>query len=603
MQKLHNASPEQINRCFTHFGEYIDQALRDWNIPGAAVAVLQGDKVLHSQGHGLRDVENNLPVTSDTRFPIASMTKAFTAMGAALLVDDGLLDWDQPIRDVLPEFRLYDEYASQHANLRDLLCHRTGLPRHDFTWYRQSVTDGELVKNLRHLQPSTSFRGMWQYNNLMYETTGYLCAKIAGEENWESLMQNRILAPLGLNHTSANFDPNCTKYNDVALPYMIKRDSQELVKTPRYIHPTGMAAGSIQSTLNDLIIWHQLHNQQGIHQGKAFVSPHNLKQMHKPHMLIPATATKEQMFGNNLFSYGLGWFVEPYQGVTLVQHGGNLDGFSVIGGVVPELDISIIVLTNGNGKSLRDALLYEALDRALGVQGNDWSQQFLQRNAEVVKADTQGARNSSADKTDAPASHALADYVGTYNAPAYQAIEIALADDKATDNPQGGSGEGDLRILYSGEWWPLNHYHHNVFEADMARHDEAIKLSFELDTHGHITALNLPIEPDIGQMSFARQLDTQVPGSLQTRLQGRYQHPVGTLMVNITPDGDGLSYQLTGQNKMPLQLIKREADDTKLTFKLEGDAESLLVFKGGAEGFTQLQIKQPGKGYVCSRLA
>jgi hypothetical protein len=99
------------------------------------------------------------------------------------------------------------------------------------------------------------------------------------------------------------------------------------------------------------------------------------------------------------------------------------------------------------------------------------------------------------------------------------------------------------------------------------------------------------------------QLDTQVPGSLQTRLQGRYQHPVGTLMVNITPDGDGLSYQLTGQNKMPLQLIKREADDTKLTFKLEGDAESLLVFKGGAEGFTQLQIKQPGKGYVCSRLA
>jgi len=178
-------------------------------------------------------------------------------MGAALLVDDGLLDWDQPIRDVLPEFRLHDEYASQHANLRDLLCHRTGLPRHDFTWYRQSVTDGELVKNLRHLQPSTSFRGMWQYNNLMYETTGYLCAKIAGEENWESLMQNRILAPLGLNHTSANFDPNCTKYNDVALPYMIKRDSQERVKTPRYIHPTGMAAGSIQSTLNDLIIWHQ----------------------------------------------------------------------------------------------------------------------------------------------------------------------------------------------------------------------------------------------------------------------------------------------------------------------------------------------------------
>ena len=122
-------------KSFADFDQTITQALNDWHIPGAAVAVIKGDQTLYSAGHGLRDVEQNLPVTANTRFPIASMTKPFTAMGAAILVDQGLLDWDKPIRDVMPDFRLHDDYATQHATLRDLLSHRTGLPRHDSTWY------------------------------------------------------------------------------------------------------------------------------------------------------------------------------------------------------------------------------------------------------------------------------------------------------------------------------------------------------------------------------------------------------------------------------------------------------------------------------------
>ena len=124
-----------MKKTLSGFDEYINQALGRWCVPGAAVAVVKGDEVLHSAGYGFRDLDQGLPITSNTRFPIASMTKPFTAMGAALLVEQGLLEWDQPIRDLMPEFRLFDDYATQHATLRDLLSHRTGLPRHDSTWY------------------------------------------------------------------------------------------------------------------------------------------------------------------------------------------------------------------------------------------------------------------------------------------------------------------------------------------------------------------------------------------------------------------------------------------------------------------------------------
>ena len=137
-------------KTLNNFDTYITQALADWHIPGAAVAITKGDEVLHSGGYGLRDIKQGLPVTANTRFPIASMTKPFTAMGAAILVDEGLLDWDQPIRDVMPDFRLHDDYATQHANLRDLLSHRTGLPRHDTTWYGSDRAFEAILPELRH---------------------------------------------------------------------------------------------------------------------------------------------------------------------------------------------------------------------------------------------------------------------------------------------------------------------------------------------------------------------------------------------------------------------------------------------------------------------
>ena len=601
-----NVTPALINAGFKDFGDYIDQALIDWKTPGVAVAVLKGDQVLHCQGHGLRDVEQGLPVTLNTRFPIASMTKAFTAMGAALLVERGKLDWDQPIRDVLPEFRLMDDYATKYANLRDLLSHRTGLPRHDSTWYGQSKTDVELVKGLRHLKPNASFREMWQYNNLMYETVGHLCAQVSGAESWTQFIQTEVIDALGLKETTANFDPACTRFEDVAEPYALKHGAEAATKTPRYIHTTGMAAGSIQSTLSDLIQWHQLHLKGGVNRGEAFVSPYNLSQMHKPHMLIPPTVLQAKMFRNELFAYGMGWFIEPYQGRTLIHHGGNLDGFSVMGAFMPQEDIVVIVLTNINQKSLRAALMYEAVDRALGIESRDWSGQILKRDKENVQAEVKGLASAAADRQPQYLpSHELQDYIGHYSAPGYSDIEVR-------------EEQGELQALYYGEWWPLEHYNRNVFELNKVRFDTRMKLTFDLDLYGNISQLQLPVEPAIGPMIFTRQ-----PGALpekhQQTLVGQYDYPVEAHAVEVTLKDHQLFLTLTGQKPKQLDFVaaveegtddgashsvKASSNSRRLVFKFKGNAESLVEFsdQGKDKGFNHIVLKHPGLTYECRRL-
>ena len=287
-----------------NFDQTIDQALKDWDIPGAAVAIVKGDETLHMKGHGFRDIESRLPITEHTRFPIASMTKSFTAMGAAILVDEGLLNWDQPIRDLSPGFRLADDYATAHATLRDLLSHRTGLPRHDITWAGSGKTRQELFDGLRHLKPNADFRTLWNYNNLMYEVVGLLCAQVSGAESWETFIQERVIDPLGLTSTTAGaVSSGGTSFSDIALPYKLKRCESEPHRIPVYDNPLG-PAGSIHSTLTDLVTWIKVHTHAGISNGVQLVSPKNLEMMHTPHMLIPATPLQKEMLNIHYFPTG-----------------------------------------------------------------------------------------------------------------------------------------------------------------------------------------------------------------------------------------------------------------------------------------------------------
>ena len=165
----------------TDLRELVPQWLPACRTPGAAVGVVMDGEVIFSEGFGLRDIEEQLPVTPQTRFHIASVTKTFTATLLAQLVDDGLLDWDRPVIEYVPDFAMYDEVATEHCTLRDLACHRTGLPRHDLVWLGRAGFDrDELFAALRYLEPSANFRNQWQYCNLTFAAGGTVAERVTG---------------------------------------------------------------------------------------------------------------------------------------------------------------------------------------------------------------------------------------------------------------------------------------------------------------------------------------------------------------------------------------------------------------------------------------
>src|SRR5579885_1593422 len=192
----------EVSKQLEGIEDFVRRMLEEWKVQGCAVAIIKDGEILLSQGFGLRNTAEGLEVTPETLFPIASCTKAFTATSVALLADEGKLDWDTPVRKYLPSFRLFDSFATERMTPRDLVTHRSGLPRHDLMWYHSTRSRQELFDRLQYLEPSKDFRSLWQYQNLMYMTAGYLAGEVAGQ-SWEDLVQKRLFDPLGM--TSSNF--------------------------------------------------------------------------------------------------------------------------------------------------------------------------------------------------------------------------------------------------------------------------------------------------------------------------------------------------------------------------------------------------------------
>ncbi len=576
-----------MSNRLTTFADYIEEARQSWHVPGVAVAVIKGAEILHSGGYGVRNQESGEPVTEETIFPIASMTKAFTAMGAALAVDDGLVAWDQPIRELLPSFRLQDEYASQHATLRDLLSHRTGLPRHDAAWYGTGIDDEAVIALLRHLKPNASFREKWQYNNLMYHVVGQLSAHLAGFDNWSQLMEARIFQPLGLARTSC-FSAQTTLTDDnYALPYQVRRGSQQAqlmsVFTPSFPTP----AGSIQSTLADLTKWLRVHVNEGSSGDVQLVTPQNLAQMHTPHMVMPPSATNVWLFNNSLYAYGLGWSVQPYRGYTLIYHGGNIDGISVIGGFVPQKQIGIVVLTNIDGKPLCDLLFYEAVDRALDLPKREWNNKYhVVVQATELAEDREQSVSAEERQTDAPHSHPLTAYTGTFCADGYADFMVKQE-------------EGRLRALLYGQWWPLIHYHYDVFELDVVQFELKVKVIFGVDASGAVVTVSVPVEPAVDNVVF-RRAPLTVTADVLSALEGSFDVPVDGMTIVVRRKGDTLYAALTEQPET--ELIATSQAETSITFVMKDQPHASLSFQQIGDGYDMLRVKQFGAIFECPRI-
>ncbi len=574
------------------FDDYIQDAMPGWHCPGVAIAVVHGDDVVHRAVHGMRDVERALPLTPQTRFAMASVTKSFTAMSVALLVDEGKLAWDTPVRTYVPELVLHDAYASEHLTLRDMLSHRSGMPRHDLAAWRLDLPRAEFVERLRHLRFSTSFRERFQYNNLMYYAAAYVVERVA-ERRWEDFVRERIFEPLGM--TASNFVPEPPHEGQVnALGYRVDRDDEGrakgLIAMPfgEHTEVSPGAAGALFSSLDDQIRWLTVQANGGRWGDVRLVSQETCAQLHLPVTVIPGGGPWGELMGNTVFTYALGWSVEPYRGYTLVQHGGNVEGHSLMVGFVPRERTGVVVLTNGAMMPLRDALMYEALDRALGLEARDWSARMHGLYDEMFRGVASGKTTAATERrADAPPSHPLGDYAGRYHADGYPDLEV---------RPDGEALQA--RLVDSLDWTALRHVHYDVFEWDLVSFfDQLIRVRFLIDDQGDVDAVAVPIEPEIDDVSFRRKRIT-LGAEIVEELLGTFDSAIEGLSFTVSARADTVFVTQSGGTPEELEPISLTPELVRLRHK-----RARFEFDRASGRSERLTVKVPGMTLEAKRRA
>ena len=565
--------------------EFIEQERAQWKVPGVAVAVAQDGKVILSAGYGQRDVKNNLPVTPQTVFPLASVTKSLTVATLAALVRQGRLDWDKPVREYLPDFRLWDPVATDRMTARDLVTHRSGLPRHDFAWYGATLSRRELYLRLRYLEPSKDFRSAYQYQNLMYMTAGHLAGELSGT-TWEEAVRRTVFKPLGMSRTNTSIS-ELRKEEDAARPYK-KDDAEQVSEVPYYDDSALGPAGSANSCVADMIRYVQMHLSGGRHRGKVILSEQDVAQMQTPQMVIPDTSPFPEL-GHS--QYGMGFTVTSYRGHKLVQHGGALDGFSTLLSFLPQDGLGLLVLSNISGSPLPSVLMYQVYDRLLGLEPVPWSARFQELVAKGKAAEDRAKdRGLTPRKPDTRPSHSLPDYPGSYEHPAYGTVGIKTAGE--------GLEEG-LQIGFHGFTSPLHHFHYDVFEtpADKLNNLERRKVRFETDWSGEISSLRIAFEPQVADIVFTRAADPALrdPAFLEA-FAGDYTLGGRSLLVRLQENGT-LQALFPGQSPYALRPVRGT------TFDVEGLSGHRIEFqKEDAGRVTGLALYQPSGNLLAERV-
>jgi CubicO group peptidase (beta-lactamase class C family) len=402
------------------FDRYVAQAVRDWKVPGLAIAVVKDDSVVLAKGYGVMDLARSDPVTEHTRFAIGSTTKAMTSAALGMLVDQGKLRWDDRVIDYLPDFRMSDPYVTRELTIRDLLTHRSGLGSTDLLWTRADYTLPEMMRRLRFVTPAYSFRSQWSYQNVVYAIGGEIIAKVSGMP-WEEFIRTRIFAPLGMTESEPLVAGLAGKPN-VATPHAELGDSvrQVPIRTTDPVAP----AGSVWSSVTDMAKWMRFILDSGRVGSTRLLSTASFSELISPQIrAAQSTYPALTLVHPHTFSYGLGWFVEDYQGEIVWMHTGSIDGMSALIGLLPDRRTGIYVLANLDHAELRHALMYRLFDLYAGHVPRDWSKELL-----ALFAPAASRAAPAPPPAGGPPSLPLDAYAGSYVDSTYGGVDVSLVD-------------------------------------------------------------------------------------------------------------------------------------------------------------------------------
>ena len=410
------ATPDPLKSL--NLDRLVERTMAAYQVPGIAVGIVKDGKLVFAKGYGVRELGLPGKVDADTLFGIASNTKAFTTAALAILVDEGKLHWDDKVIDYLPEFRLYDAYVTREFTIRDLVTHRSGLGlgAGDLLFFPNSdFTTKDIIHALRYLKPVSGFRAEYAYDNNLYVVAGELIPAITGQ-TWADFVTTRILAPLNMAPCVA-LPQRVTDHSNQASPHALV-EGKVVAVTPDDTS-VGAPAGAIQCNVAGLAKWQltQLGHGQA-NGGPRIFSEAQSELMWTPQTIVPP-GRRRTLSRTHFGAYGLGWFLEDFNGYKRVFHSGGLGGMVTYQSLVPELNLGVIVLTNAEEGEAYMTIGLAITDAYTGGPRRDWV-----KLVQGLKADeTREQAESDAKRKPVPAAGVdlakldLASFVGTFNDP------------------------------------------------------------------------------------------------------------------------------------------------------------------------------------------
>lgn len=529
----------------------LEALLAEWKVAGFAVAVVEKDKVVYAKGFGYRDYEKKLPATANTLFAIGSCSKAFTSALLGVLRADKKLEFSDSPTKYISNLKFFSDDLDEDLTISDLMCHRTGLPRHDYAWYFFNTDSRDsLIQKIQYQEPSAGVRQRYQYNNFMFMLQGVIAEKITGK-TWEENIREKFFKPLGMNSSNLSM-AEMEKSSEPSLGYDVMNDKE--IKKLDYFHIRGMApAGSINSSVNEMANWMRVWIYGGKFNGKEIIPTNYVTEAMSAQMVSSAGLPSKEHPDVQFNNYGYGWGLNSYKGHYRVSHGGNIDGFSASTTIYPSDSLGIVVLVNQNSSALPSIVRNIMADRMLKLSQTDWSKEL---KADVEKNKKQQAEASAKatanEKKGTRPSRLLEQFEGQYTHLGYGTFRMYVKHDSLF----GTSG------LH--KFW-LRHVHYDVFQPfifdrlnkiDTADKSE-VRFNFRSGLDGELESVLVSgLEPNVKPLEFVSKPTTKSikPDELK-KYVGDYELASVTSKIYLNKAGTGLNLFVPGQPEYDLEYL------------------------------------------------
>lgn len=455
---------------------YTKQVCSDWRIPGLSLSIIKNDSLIWAKGYGVREMGSNVPVDEHSVYQIGSVSKSFTAAVMASLVDEGLVSWNDTVKNILPDLDMYDDYVEQNLLVKDLMTHKTGINGQAGTYIPNLGYEREdIYKMFAVLKPEYSFRNVYDYNNITFIIASNVIEKVTGK-SWEENVMERILTPLGMHNTSLNKEGFVAAGDKATIPHDFWYVKDSMYVAPIYGEEQALhwlsvigPAGGVCSDVVDLAKWAQFHLNMGKVDTTQVISRRNMNYLHRGQTIVSQDTSYIRLYGHC-------WFVEQNNRYKLFFHTGTTWGETAICAYVPELKLGLVALCNSEvTSSPRYAIMRRIIDLFLGdtlSELRDWNKEYLENWWSSERASYKKKEAREAEKEILPPIKKEKILCGHYTKEApFGDAEVSMAD-------------GQLYITIGRYGWKHSLKQENGLQYSFRSDGHKFPVTFALDEKG-----------------------------------------------------------------------------------------------------------------------